>query len=134
MDTLSAEQRSERMSRVRGKDTKPELVVRRLVHKMGYRYRKHRQDVPGCPDLAFIQRRKAIFVHGCFWHRHACSMGRLPKSRHDFWISKLEGNRARDKRNLKRLRAKGWQALVVWECETRDLALLTPRIRNFLDA
>ena len=105
MDTLSKAQRSERMSRVRGKDTKPELLVRRLVHGMGYRYRLHRRDLPGTPDLVFPGRRKVIFVHGCFWHRHpdpACKLARLPKSRTDFWLPKLEGNRARDIENAAR--------------------------------
>ena len=120
VDTLTKAERSERMSRVRGKDTKPELIVRRLVHGMGYRYRLHRRDLPGTPDLVLPSRKKAIFIHGCFWHRHpdpACKLARLPKSRLDFWKPKLEGNRRRDRENQARLRKLGWDVLVVWECQ-----------------
>lgn len=102
MDTLTREERSERMSRVRSKNTVPELAVRRLVHALGYRFRLHRRDLPGTPDLAFPGHHKAIFVHGCFWHRHPdpdCKLARMPKSRQEFWKLKLEGNRARDLRN-----------------------------------
>lgn len=120
MDTLTPEARSERMSRVRGKDTGPELVVRRLLHAMGYRYRLHCRDLPGRPDLCFPSRRKVIFVHGCFWHRHdenLCNLTRLPKSRLDFWRPKLEANRLRDTDRQAALRDLGWSILVVWECE-----------------
>ncbi|HBI46414.1 MAG TPA: very short patch repair endonuclease, partial [Planctomycetales bacterium] len=97
MDSLSPEERSERMSRVRNKDTKPELVVRRLVHSLGYRYRLHSGRLPGRPDIVFAGRKKVVFVHGCFWHRHrGCALCRMPKSRLDFWAPKLEGNRRRD--------------------------------------
>src|SRR5687768_17294491 len=102
VDTLSKSARSERMSRIGAKDTKPEMAVRRLVHSLGYRYRLHRRSLPGNPDLVFPARRKAIFVHGCFWHRHpdsSCKLARLPKSRGDFWIPKLEANAERDLRN-----------------------------------
>ncbi len=136
MDTLSKAQRSERMSRVRGKDTKPELLVRRLVHGMGYRYRLHRRDLPGTPDLVFPGRRKVIFVHGCFWHRHpdpACKLARLPKSRTEFWLPKLEGNRARDIENAARLEGLGWEAMTIWECQLRDRDALEARVRRFLD-
>lgn len=137
MDTLSKAQRSERMSRVRGKDTKPELLVRRLVHGMGYRYRLHRRDLPGTPDLVFPGRRKVIFVHGCFWHRHpdpACKLARLPKSRREFWLPKLEGNRARDIENMARLEDLGWEAMTIWECQLRDRDALEARVRRFLDS
>ena len=135
MDTLTPAQRSERMGRVRGKDTALELKVRRLAHGLGYRYRKHRRDLSGCPDMAFVGRRKAVFVHGCFWHRHDCPMGRrLPKSRLDFWVPKLEKNRERDARNLKELQDTGWSTLVIWECETRDISVLAGRLKGFLDA
>ncbi|KAB2958565.1 MAG: DNA mismatch endonuclease Vsr [Candidatus Methylomirabilis oxygeniifera] len=134
MDTLSPEQRSERMSRVRSKDTKPELVVRRLVHGAGYRYRLHRRELPGCPDLVFPARRKVIFVHGCFWHRHArCPNCRLPKSRLDFWEPKLKANRDRDRRNERLLRKGGWSVLVVWECEVRERDALAHRVRAFME-
>lgn len=134
-DTLSKAERSERMSRIGGKDTKPEMVVRRLVHALGHRYRLHRADLPGRPDLVFPGRRKVIFVHGCFWHRHpdsSCKLARLPKSRHEFWIPKLEANAARDIRNEKALQELGWDCLVIWECETKDRALLERKIEAFL--
>jgi DNA mismatch endonuclease (patch repair protein) len=133
MDTLTPEERSERMGRVRGKDTKPEMAVRRLVHGMGYRYRLHRRDLPGSPDLVFISRRRVIFVHGCFWHRHpACRLARIPKTRQEFWVPKLEGNRRRDLQNQGILETLGWNYLVVWECQLRDTAQLQETIRGFL--
>ena len=134
-DTLTPKERSERMSLVRGADTKPEMLVRRLVHGMGYRYRLHRRNLPGKPDLVFASRRKVIFVHGCFWHRHPdpeCALARLPKSRLDFWKPKLEGKRERDVRNQARLGELGWEVLVIWECELRDVGTLRTRIREFL--
>ena len=112
LDTLTARQRSERMSRVWSKDTKPEVRVRRLVHGLGYRYRLHAKDLPGCPDLVFRSRRKVVFVHGCFWHRHEeCSRNRIPKSpeRRAFWRDKLDGNARRDRMNQAALRGKGWR-------------------------
>ncbi|MGA7733562.1 MAG: very short patch repair endonuclease [Chloroflexia bacterium] len=135
LDTLTPKQRSERMSRVRNKDTKPEMRVRRLVHSMGYRYRLHAPSLPGQPDLAFPSRRKVIFVHGCFWHRHDdsnCHLARLPKSRLDFWVPKLEGNKVRDREKQDKLRALGWDVLVVWECQIGDMLALGDRIRAFL--
>lgn len=133
MDTLSPEERSERMSRVRGSDTKPELAVRRLIHSLGYRYRLHDRSLPGIPDIVFPKRRKVIFVHGCFWHRHPnCKLARLPKSRREFWIPKLEANAKRDAQHLARLAAMGWQAMVVWECEVRGDPGLSERITLFL--
>lgn len=134
MDTLTPKERSARMSLVRGTDTGPELVVRRLAFRMGYRYRKHVRALPGRPDMVFPGRRKVIFVHGCFWHRHRCSLGRMPKSRLEFWVPKLEANRRRDLRNLRKLRSSGWRVLVVWECQIRDLPALAARIKEFLDA
>jgi DNA mismatch endonuclease (patch repair protein) len=134
VDTLTPLERSARMALVRSRDTKPEMRVRRLVHSLGYRYRLHRRDLPGTPDLVFPARRKAIFVHGCFWHRHDCAMGdRLPKSRVRFWSAKIAENIQRDRRNLTKLRRLGWKALIVWECQTRGQAL-ADRIRGFLDA
>lgn len=136
MDTLTPQERSERMGKVRSTDTQPELVVRRLVHGMGYRYRLHRKDLPGKPDLVFPGRRKVIFVHGCFWHRHddpACRLARLPKSRLDFWLPKLTANGERDARTVARLVELGWGVMTVWECQVRDASALNRRIREFLD-
>lgn len=132
-DQLTPEQRSERMGHVRSKDTGIELQVRRLVHSLGFRYRLHRRDLPGHPDLVFPGRKKVIFVHGCFWHGHEkCRQYRMPKSRLDFWIPKLEGNKVRDERNQQMLRDMGWQVLVVWECELRDHDALAARVKAFL--
>ena len=135
-DTLTPRQRSERMSRVRGKDTKPEMKVRRLVHAMGYRYRLHRRDLPGTPDLVFPARKKVLYVHGCYWHRHpdpACKLARLPKSRLEFWLPKLDANAERDRRNQEKINDIGWRCLVVWECELKDEAFLQKKIQAFLD-
>lgn len=135
MDTLTPRERSARMALVRGKDTKPELLVRRLVHGLGYRYRLHRRDLPGTPDLVFPGRGKVIMVHGCFWHRHeGCALARLPKSRGDFWLPKLTTNAERDARNTRALRRLGWGVMTIWECQLRDTAALASRIRRFLDA
>lgn len=123
------------MGRVRSRDTKPEMMVRRMVHAMGYRYRLHAKDLPGKPDLVFRSRRKVVFVHGCFWHRHPeCALARLPKSREDFWLPKLDANRRRDMKNERALRDAGWGVLTIWECELGDVAQLKTRIRGFLDA
>jgi DNA mismatch endonuclease, patch repair protein len=123
------------MARVKSRDTKPELTLRRLVHGLGYRYRTNRRDIIGRPDIAFIGRRSAIFLHGCFWHRHDCGLGlRTPKSRIAFWKGKVRKNVARDAQVLKQLRAAGWRALIVWECELGDPAKVSGRIREFLDA
>lgn len=136
-DTLSPEARSERMSRIRGKNTGPEWTVRRIVHALGYRYRLHDKRLPGRPDLVFPSRRKVIFVHGCFFHRHpdpACRLARLPKSRLDFWLPKLSGNRQRDIRNEAALSGDGWKVLVVWECELIHTKRVVSRITRFLGA
>ncbi len=133
-DTLSPAERSERMGRVRNKDTKPEMRVRRLVHSLGYRYRLHYGRLPGRPDIAFPERRKVIFVHGCFWHRHeGCSRCRMPKSRREYWAPKLEKNRLRDIETRAKLEELGWDVLVVWECETEEAAGLPGRIMSFLE-
>lgn len=135
MDTLTPAERSARMALVHAKDTKPELLVRRLVHAMGYRYRLHLRDLPGTPDMVFPGRSKVIFIHGCFWHRHArCVLARLPKSRGDFWLPKLTANAERDARNVRALRRLGWSVLTIWECQLGDTAKLAKRIRRFLDA
>ena len=134
MDTLDGQQRSARMSLVRAKNTKPELLVRRLVHGLGYRYRLHRRTLPGTPDLVFPGRDKVIFVHGCFWHRHpGCERARMPKSRLEFWVPKLEGNAQRDARDVRALRRLGWSVMTIWECQLRDMTRLENRIRRFLD-
>lgn len=135
MDTLTKGERSIRMSLIRGRDTKPEMRVRRLVHALGYRYRLHRRNLPGRPDLVFGPRRKVIFVHGCFWHRHQsplCKLARLPKSRQDFWLPKLEANQMRDERNKGKLINLGWDVLEIWECETGDIEKLQNSIKGFL--
>jgi DNA mismatch endonuclease (patch repair protein) len=132
-DTLTKAERSERMSRVRYRDTKPEMLVRRLVHGLGFRYRLHASELPGRPDVVFRPVRKAIFVHGCFWHRHpGCSNTRWPKSKLAFWRPKLLANRRRDLRDQRRLRDLGWQFLVIWECEIRERRPLTKRLGRFL--
>ena len=123
------------MARVRAKDSRPELTVRKLVFSLGYRYRLHARDLPGCPDLVFRPRRKVIFVHGCFWHRHRdCGLARMPKSRPEFWGPKLEGNRERDDRNRKAIAREGWKELTIWECELRNAEGLKRVVRRFLDA
>jgi DNA mismatch endonuclease (patch repair protein) len=127
------ETRSRIMRAVKGRDTGGEMVVRRLVHRMGYRYRLHRPDLPGKPDLAFPRSRKAIFVHGCFWHGHDCARGaRTPKSNRDYWTAKITRNAARDVRNRERLQDMGWSILTLWECELKDEVGLTCRLRSFL--
>ena len=131
-DNLSPELRSRVMSRIRGVDTRPEVKVRRLVHGMGYRYRLHRRDLPGTPDLVLPSRRKIIFVHGCFWHQHSCRRGSRPASNQDFWNSKLDGNIRRDRANMAVLERAGWTVLVIWECETKDIEALTARLDAFL--
>jgi DNA mismatch endonuclease (patch repair protein) len=123
------------MARVRSKNSRPELFVRKLVFALGYRYRLHAKDLPGHPDIVFRRLRKVIFVHGCFWHRHAaCAFGRLPKSRMDFWVPKLEGNKKRDDRNKRALQRQGWKVLTIWECQLKRSERLSARIRGFLDA
>ena len=122
------------MRRVRSRDTAPEMLVRKAVYAMGFRYRLYAKDLPGTPDMVFRARRKIIFVHGCFWHRHLnCSLARLPKSRLDFWSPKLESNRQRDQKNVHALRDMGWSVLTVWECELGDLERLKIGIKEFLD-
>lgn len=132
VDSVSRALRSEIMSRVLSKNTRPEMLVRRMLHKAGYRYRLHRADLPGKPDLVFVARKKVIFVHGCFWHMHeGCPQARIPKSRVEFWTTKLRTNKERDERNLVELRRLGWQTLVVWECELQKPELLE-KIQSFL--
>lgn len=121
------------MARVGPKDTKPELVVRRMLHAMGRRFRLHRRDLPGTPDIVFPAFKKAIFVHGCFWHRHpGCSKATTPKTRTEFWNDKFDRNVERDGRKERELRAAGWDVCTIWECETRDIAALDHRLRQWL--
>ena len=133
MDTRTPEQRRRIMQAVKSRDTGPELVVRRLLHRMGYRFRLHRRDLPGRPDIALIARRKAIFVHGCFWHGHGCPKGRLPKSRIEYWHKKVDENKKRDRTKREQLGAMGWSVLTIWQCEIVDLDSLDSRIREFVD-
>lgn len=121
------------MSRIRGKDTKPELAVRRLVHALGYRFRLHRRDLPGSPDLVLPRLKKVIFVHGCFWHRHpGCRFAYTPKANAEFWLKKLTSNVSRDAAVRAALMAQGWDVMVVWECEVGDSHALARRLRTFL--
>jgi DNA mismatch endonuclease (patch repair protein) len=120
-DVVTAEVRSRMMSGIRGKNTKPEIVVRKYLFASGFRFRLHRRDLPGSPDIVMSGRHVAIFVHGCFWHRHdGCRYAKLPSTRPEFWKAKLEGNTERDERSIGALVAEGWRVLVVWECAVRD--------------
>lgn len=135
MDKLSPRRRSENMRRIRSKDTTPELAVRKFCREMGFLgYRIHRKDLPGKPDIAWIGRKRAIFVHGCFWHGHNCAEGaRKPKSNREYWIPKIERNQLRDAENIAALRANGWSVLTVWECELKERERLLKRLHKFLD-
>lgn len=134
-DLLSSSGRSRNMSAIRSKGMRPEVTVRKLVHSMGFRYRLHRSDLPGKPDLVFGSRRQIIFVHGCFWHSHAsvhCVDARIPKTNTGYWSAKLGGNVERDAKQLHLLRQAGWRVLVIWECETHDATRLEKLLRAFL--
>jgi len=135
MDVLTKKQRSYCMSRIRGRDTKPEIAVRKILYNLGYRYRLHKKQLPGCPDIVLSSHRKIIFVNGCWWHRHNCRLGRRsPKSRLRYWLPKLRANKERYIRNLRKLRNQGWKVLTVWECQTRKPEKLSRRIREFLES
>lgn len=132
-DTISPERRSANMSRIRSRDTKPEMIVRRMLHAMGYRYRLQARGMPGRPDIVFRRRRSVIFVHGCFWHQHAeCGAGRRPKSNDGYWSKKLARNVERDARTEAQLTAEGWRVLIVWECQMKDQDALRERLAEFL--
>ena len=132
-DVMTPEQRSRAMAQVRSKNTKPEMRVRSLLHRMGFRFRLHRRDLPGTPDIVLPKHRAAIFVHGCFWHVHSgCPRATTPSTRIAFWTEKLARNVDRDARKQRDLAAAGWRVLVVWECETRDAQALETRLRTFL--
>lgn len=131
-DTRTPEQRRRIMQSVGTKDTGPELIVRQLLHRLGYRYRLHPKQLPGRPDIVLPGRRKAVFVHGCFWHGHDCQKGRAPKSKLDYWGPKLLANRERDTRKEAELRALGWDVATVWQCEIGDPHTLETALRTFL--
>ena len=132
MDTLTPAQRSARMARVRARDTQPELIVRRLVHSLGYRYRLYGR-LPGRPDLVFASRKKVLFVHGCFWHRHKkCRKATTPAANRSFWLEKFKANVRRDRRNVRELERAGWRVIVVWQCETTHEKQLADRLRREL--
>jgi len=129
-----SEERSRTMRAVKSRDTTPEMIVRRMVHAMGKRYRLHRNDLPGKPDLIFPCMRKIIFVHGCFWHGHNCTRGaRQPKDNADYWITKIHRNIERDKRAQETLIAMGWEVQVIWECQIKDREALRTRLHTFLN-
>ena len=136
-DKISKDRRSDNMRRIHSKDTKPEMSLRKLVHSLGYRYRLHRKNLPGHPDMVFTSRRKVIFMHGCFWHQHnngSCKLRHTPKSNKKYWGPKLQRTRERDTTNLKRLEDQGWKCLVIWECELDNTKALIANIKHFLDA
>lgn len=133
-DQWSRETRSQLMSRVKTKNTRPELVVRSLLHKMGYRFRLHRRDLPGSPDIVLPKYQKAIFVHGCFWHGHNCKKGKRPTSNHQFWNAKLDRNLERDRTNQEALIDRGWEVLVVWECELSKQVSTREKLLHFIKA
>ena len=134
-DIVDSKRRSRIMSRIRGRDTTPELAVRRMAHRLGFRFRLHRKDLPGRPDIVFPQYRAAVFVHGCFWHRHnGCRYAYTPKSRVPFWTEKFKKNVAHDRRSEEALRNLGWRVLVIWECETQDeIALQSCLLKHMRD-
>ncbi len=132
MDTVTREQRSANMAAVRGKNTRPEILVRRLLHGLGYRYRLHVANMPGRPDIVFRKRHCVVFVNGCFWHGHDCPRGNPPSSNTEFWWPKISKNRDRDRRMQDELKNDGWRVLTVWECETKDKGRLQRRLCRFL--
>ena len=133
-DIVDRATRSRMMSRIRGRDTKPELVVRRFLHAEGFRFRLHAKHLPGNPDIVLAKHRAVIFVHGCFWHGHTCKLASKPKSNREYWHKKIKGNRERDARNIEALRNLGWSVLVLWECEIRQIDGLESRLAAFMES
>jgi DNA mismatch endonuclease (patch repair protein) len=131
-DKLSPDRRSANMRAIKSRDTSPEMAVRRALYEMGYRYRLHTKDLPGKPDLVFHGRRKAVFVHGCFWHQHTCREGHTPASNTAYWEPKLARNTKRDRSNLADLKLLGWEVMVIWECEVDNIGDVARRLRKFL--
>lgn len=132
MDKLTPEHRSWNMGRIKSGDTKPELTVRSILHRMGYRFRLHRKDLPGKPDIVLPKYKTVIFVHGCFWHRHeGCKYAYTPKSRTDFWQKKFQSNVARDQKALSTLAEMGWRVLIIWECEVKKTEFIMERLQIF---
>jgi DNA mismatch endonuclease, patch repair protein len=131
-DTVTKAQRSRIMAAVKSRDTQPEMLVRRLVHGLGFRFRLHRRDLPGAPDIVLPRLRKVIHVHGCFWHMHDCGRCKIPESRRKFWLAKLTRNQGRDLRTAKALSQLGWTAMTVWECDLRNPIVVTSRLKRFL--
>lgn len=133
IDPLNKEQRSERMSRIRSKDTKLEIIIRQFVYHSGFRYRIHIKELPGKPDIVFKSRKKVIFIHGCFWHQHGCKYYVMPKTRLDYWLPKLKNNADRDKANIEMLNNDGWEVLLLWECVIKhDITGTKNKILSFL--
>lgn len=132
VDRVDQAHRSRIMQSVRTKDTGPEVEVRSILHRMGYRFRLHRNDLPGKPDIVLPRRRVVVFVHGCFWHWHGCPKGQVPKSRHEYWVPKLHANRVRDRCNVLALEEAGWRVEIVWQCELKDRAALAARLGEAL--
>ena len=131
MDCLTKQQRGFLMSKIRGKDTKPEMAIRRLIWGHGFRYRLHDKSLPGRPDLVFPGKHKIVFVHGCFWHGHTCRKNKLPKTNTDFWSEKISRNRSRDRSTIKKLQRRGWKVMVIWECQVND-PIVGRRLLKFL--
>jgi DNA mismatch endonuclease (patch repair protein) len=133
MDHLSEQERSSLMAKVKGKNTLPEMTIRRLIHAAGFRYRLHVKNLPGSPDIVFTPQKKAIFINGCFWHAHDCRKNLIPKTRQQFWVDKFERNRKRDTENVDKLKTLGWSILVIWECEVKK-SCISDKIFSFLSS
>ena len=133
-DIFSKAKRSKIMSKITGKDTKPELIIRKALFSEGYRYRLHRKDLPGKPDIVFTSRKKVIFINGCFWHGHNCKRATLPATNKDFWKKKIDGNKKRDKKNLSKLKSMGWKTLTIWQCKIKKktIEVQIDKIKSFL--
>lgn len=132
MDSMSKKSRSALMARIRSKDTKPELIVRSILHRLGYRFRLHRKDLPGTPDIVLPRHRKIILIQGCFWHGHSCSLASKPKSNKNYWEEKIKKNQARDRRVIHELTKQGWTVLELWECEIRSKTGLVEKLQKFM--